>query len=131
MLPGKRIRSQDALLLAVNPTAAVARELRLIRLESSVGSGESNDVRIRDDTVSRRHALIRQHGRRWQVIDSGSANGTYVGKRKAVDWINIRDGEEVRFGGAQFVFRSGRASSARATRDFIVKPRASGVRALT
>jgi uncharacterized protein YkwD len=131
ILLGKRSRPRDALLLAVNPTATVARELRLIRLESSVGSGESNDVRIRDDTVSRRHALIRQHGRRWQVIDSGSANGTYVGKRKAVDWINLRDGEEVRFGGVRFVFRSGRASGARATRDFIVKPRASGVRALT
>jgi hypothetical protein len=124
-------KPQDAFLLAVNPRSSTAREIRLIRLESSVGSGESNDVRIRDDTVSRRHALIRQHGRQWQVIDRGSANGTYVGKRKAVDWIRLRDGEEVRFGAARFVFRSGRTSGARATRDFLVKPRASGLRALT
>jgi uncharacterized protein YkwD len=131
MLPGERRKPQDAFLLAVNPRSSVAREIRLIRLESSVGSGESNDVRIRDDTVSRRHALIRQHGRQWQVIDRGSANGTYVGKRKAVDWIRLRDGEEVRFGAARFVFRSGKSSGARATRDFLVKPRASGLRALT
>jgi uncharacterized protein YkwD len=131
MLPGGRRKPRDAFLLAVNPGSAAAPEIRLIRLDSSVGSGESNDVMIRDDTVSRRHALIRQHGRQWQVVDRGSANGTYVGKRKAVDWIKLRDGEEVRFGGARFVFRSGRSSAASTTRDFRVRPRASGLRALT
>ena len=131
ILPRKRSKQQDAVLLAVNPTAESAREIGLIRLESSIGSGESNDVLIRDDTVSRRHALIRRQGRRWEVIDRGSANGTYVGKHKTVDWTRLHDGEEVRFGGARFVFRSGRAPGARAMGDFHVKPRASGVRALT
>lgn len=128
---GGRRKPQGASLLAVNPAARAARELKLIRLESSIGSVESNDLVIRDGSVSRRHALIQQNGRKWQVIDNGSTNGTYVGDRKAVDWIELRDGAEVRFGGARFIFRSSGASGARATRDLKVKPRASGLRALT
>jgi uncharacterized protein YkwD len=118
-------------LLAVNPATAAARELRLIRLESSVGSGESNDLRIRDDSVSRHHALVRQWQNRWQVIDRGSTNGTYVGERKAIDWIVLGDGEEVRFGGARFIFRSGKRTGARATRDLPVRRRSSSVRVVT
>jgi pSer/pThr/pTyr-binding forkhead associated (FHA) protein len=84
MLRG-RSQPQEAFLLAVNPAASAARELRLIRLESSVGSDESNDLIIRDDSVSRHHALVRRRGSKWQVIDRESTNGTYVGERKAVD----------------------------------------------
>ena len=130
MLLGGR-KSQEVFLLAVNPAAAAAREFRLIRLEYSVGCDASNDLRIGDDSVSRHHALVRRRRRKWQVIDRGSTNGTYVGESKAVDWINLRDGEEVRFGGARFIFRLGRSAGARATRDFPVTRRASGLRALT
>ncbi len=131
MLLGERRQPQEAFLRAINPGSRAARELRLIRLESAVGSGESNDLVIRDDSVSRRHALVRRHRRKWQVIDRGSTNGTYVGERKAVDWIKLRDGEEVRFGGARFIFRSSGSSGLRAMRDLPVKRRASGLRALT
>jgi len=130
MLPGRH-KPQEALLLAVNPAAAAARELRLIRLESSVGSDESNDLRIGDDSVSRHHALGQTAAKKMAGYRPGYTNGTYVAERKAVDWIKLRDGEEVRFGGARFIFRSGKRSGARATRDFPVRRRASGLRALT
>lgn len=126
---GRKVR--QALLLSVNPTDRAAREFKLSKSQCSIGSQESNDLVIRDGSVSRRHALIRQHRHKWQVIDNGSTNGTYVGDRKAVDWIELRDGAEVRFGGARFIFRVGGASAARGTRYLPVKPRPSRLRALT
>lgn len=123
-------KARQALLLSVNPTARAARELKLSKSQCSIGSQESNDLVVPDGSVSARHALIRRHRTSWQVIDNGSTNGTYVDDRKAVDWIELRDGTEVRFGAARFIFRVGGASAARATRNFRVRPRASGLRAL-
>jgi uncharacterized protein YkwD len=127
MLGGRRI-AQEAFLLAVNPAARAMRELKLNRSESSVGSDDSNDLVIRDGTVSKRHALIRRRRGRWQVVDNGSTNGTYVGDQKAVAWITLHDGEELRFGGARFVFRSRKASGAPVPSDFPVQRRSSGLR---
>lgn len=70
---------------------------------------------IPDGSVSRQHALIRLHWGRWQVIDRESSNGTFVGDRKVTEWTSVRDGQEVRFGGARFVFRSGKAPGVRTT----------------
>lgn len=63
-------------------------------------------------------------------MDAGSANGTYVGDRKAVTWTTLRDGEEVRFGGARFVFRSGNVFGARALSNLAVHKRISGLRSV-
>lgn len=118
MMLGRRRKPREAFLLAVNPAGRATREIRLNRSRSSFGSDEANDLVMCDSTVSRHHALIRRHWGRWQVVDNRSSNGTYVGDRKAVTWTTLRDGEEVRFGGAHFVFRSGKAFSVRATTDF-------------
>ncbi len=123
-----RCKAQEVFLLAVNPAACAMRELQLRRPESSVGSDESNDLVVRDGTVSRRHALIRRRWGRWQIVDNGSTNGTYVGTQKAVTWTTLRDGEEVRFGGACFVFHSTKAPGARATNGLPVRRRGSGLR---
>jgi hypothetical protein len=126
----KRRQSQEAFLLAVNPSASAPRELKLTKAESSIGSGESNSLVVRDDTVSQRHALVKQQGGKWQVIDNKSSNGTYVDGRRAIDWIRLRDGAEIRFGGAQFVFRSGKASETRSTPGLPSNTRASAFRPL-
>jgi pSer/pThr/pTyr-binding forkhead associated (FHA) protein len=111
----KRRKDIDAFLLAVNPTAGDARELKLNKPECSVGTDESNDVIIHDSSVSRRHALIRRHRNKWQVLDRESTNGIYVGDRKALEWITLRNGQEVRFGGARFIFHAGQAFNGRNT----------------
>ena len=82
MLWGRR-KATQAFLLGVNPTARAARELKLNKPECSVGTDESNDLIIPDSSVSRRHALIRRHRNKWQVLDGQSTNGTYIGDRKA------------------------------------------------
>src|SRR5436305_15214156 len=42
-----------------------------------IGRGET-DLRIEDDGVSRRHCSITPRGRGAQLVDLGSANGTFV-----------------------------------------------------
>jgi hypothetical protein len=126
-------KAREASLLAVNPTARAERDIKLGKSECSVGSERSNDLVIHDDSVSRQHALLRLHRGGWQVIDQESSNGTFVGDRKASKWIGLRDGQELRFGGARFVFRSGKAYPAypaRTTSDLPVRGRAPKLRAI-
>ncbi len=111
----RRRKVTEAFLLAVNPTARAARELTLNRPQCSVGTEESNDLIIHDGSVSRRHALIRLRRRTWQVLDRQSSNGTYVEDRKAIEWTTLRDGQELRFGAARFVFHAGQTFSGSGT----------------
>lgn len=121
---------REASLLAVNPTAGAARDIELGKSECSVGSEKSNDLVIPDGSVSRQHALIRLHRGRWQVIDRESTNGTFVSDRKVTEWTSLRDRQEVRFGGARFIFRSGKALGVRTTSGSPVRRRGSMLRAI-
>lgn len=107
---GGRRKSQEAFLLALNPQQGTARELVLAKTEVTIGSDGSNDLVVRGDSVSRRHARIRQHRGKWQILDNGSTNGTYVDDDKAVAWTTLRDGQQVRLGCVRFAFRSRKAS---------------------
>ncbi|MBZ0291212.1 MAG: FHA domain-containing protein [Anaerolineae bacterium] len=45
----------------------------------SIGRHDDNDICLRNDTfVSREHARILFHNHRWQLLDNGSTNGTYI-----------------------------------------------------
>ena len=52
-----------------------------------IGRSGDNDVVIGDRSVSRRHAELRVEHGRYQLIDLGSTNGTYV--RDGKDWAKI------------------------------------------
>ena len=93
-------------LLAINPVDARAREFTLLNAQSSIGSAESNEVVVRDPTVSRQHAILKRRRRRWELADANSSNGTFVGNARITDKpVLLADGQEIRFGGAKFVFR--------------------------
>ena len=68
----------------------------------TVGRGPDSDVRIRDETVSRRHAeLTVTHSGRYYVTDCGSLRGTQV--FRGGEWTPLRQGyvdpdERLRFG---------------------------------
>ena len=93
-------------LLAINPVDARSREFTLREPQTSIGNEESNDVVVRDPTVSRQHAIVKWRKRRWELVDAKSSNGTFVGDIRIADKpVSLTDGQEVRFGGAKFVFR--------------------------
>lgn len=80
--------------------------MKLIR----IGRGEGNDVRIADQSVSRRHAeLIIARGGRLYLTDCASSGGTFVSRNG--DWVRIRQdyveaNERVRFGAHEIAVRT-------------------------
>jgi pSer/pThr/pTyr-binding forkhead associated (FHA) protein len=76
------------------------------RAVCSIGRGEENDVRIRDDTVSLTHAtLLRKRGA-WFVVDLRSMNGTYVDGSRVSGERELCPGARVRLGAVELAFRA-------------------------
>jgi ABC transport system ATP-binding/permease protein len=64
-----------------------------------IGRDLRADIRITDPRISRAHLILRFDQGRWQAIDNGSVNGTYVnGYRMPV--IDIHDGQSINIGNA-------------------------------
>jgi pSer/pThr/pTyr-binding forkhead associated (FHA) protein len=75
-------------------------ETKLVPLEREVthiGRGFSTDLRLEEQRVSRRHAILVQRGARVRVLDDRSANGTFVNGRRIID-SELRDGDVVLIG---------------------------------
>lgn len=60
--------------IARAPTAVHAIDQQVV----TIGRATDNDVALDDLLVSRHHAVMRRSGDRWELVDSSSANGTYV-----------------------------------------------------
>jgi hypothetical protein len=63
-----------------------------------VGRSTRADLTLGDDSVSGRHAVLTWDGSLLRVSDLGSTNGTTVNGTRIVDWVDLRDGDEIRFG---------------------------------
>jgi hypothetical protein len=75
-------------------------ETLLLRLESDVthiGRGFTAELRLDDDRISRRHAIVAQRGAHVHVLDDRSANGTFVNGRRIVG-ERLADGDIIRVG---------------------------------
>jgi len=63
----------------------------------TIGRGAANTVCLKDNDVSRQHAIIRRHEEdEYQIVDLGSRNATFVGQRRVVTPIVLRDGDVIR-----------------------------------
>jgi hypothetical protein len=63
-----------------------------------LGRGETADLRLRDPSVSRRHARVRVDGERVLLEDLGSRNGLWLGRSRIRTLRELRPGDEVRAG---------------------------------
>lgn len=82
---------------------------RLVALHQSVthlGRGFSADLRIEDQSVSRRHAVIVDggDGDGARILDDRSANGTFVNERRITE-AALRDRDVIRLGRVTLVYR--------------------------
>ncbi len=84
-----------------------------------VGRGPSVRLRLEDAGVSREHATLRHREGNWWLQDMGSANGTFVNGMPATVSIRLRDGDEVSFGPARYVFRDPGSPGAGARADTV------------
>ena len=79
---------------------------RLVPLRGAVthvGRGFSADVRLDDQSVSRRHAVIVSHPHGTRILDDRSANGTYVNGRRIRD-ATLHDRDTIDLGAVPLVF---------------------------
>jgi predicted component of type VI protein secretion system len=76
----------------------------------SVGRDSTNDVRLADSLLSRRHCRVGRAGERFVLTDLESLNGTFVNGRPVREHT-LADGDRVAVGESCFVFLSGEGES--------------------
>lgn len=65
---------------------------------------DSPDVKLSDNTLSRRHAQLIRHNSTWEITDLNSSNGTYVNGVKVAGALQIKQGDQIRCGMTLSVF---------------------------
>lgn len=77
-----------------------------LRPDLTIGRGAGNDIALRSQTVSRRHAVLTFEESRWFVHDRGSANGTFVNASRIPFGVPhpLRHGDRIQVGAETLVF---------------------------
>ncbi|MDX6766861.1 MAG: FHA domain-containing protein [Candidatus Methylacidiphilales bacterium] len=68
----------------------------------TIGRHEDANIKLDDESISRRHAQIHNSDAGMYLIDVGSSNGTYIGADKVSQAVPIGVGSEIRFGNRTF-----------------------------
>ncbi len=80
-----------------DPETGEARELILAEgATASIGRLETNDICIREQHVSRQHAIIKYSDGVFLISDLGSANGVYVNDQRLSEAFPLASGDEIR-----------------------------------
>ena len=74
-----------------------------------IGREDSNDIPVNDPMVSHVHAQISRHGNDLYLQDLGSRNGTWANNSQISVPHKLTDGDLLRFGRSEIVFKSGPA----------------------
>ncbi len=69
-----------------------------LRAVNAIGRDPGNDVVLRDDFASARHAVVSQDAEGWWVEDAGSTNGTYLNAARVSRRTALHFGDEVEVG---------------------------------
>ena len=90
-------------------------EQRILELEpgtdrATIGRQPACDIALPEDpSVSRVHAVLERIGEEWTLVDDGSSrNGSFVNGQRMHGRQLLRDGDVVRVGDTQLVFRAHR-----------------------
>jgi hypothetical protein len=73
----------------------------LFKNRLTIGRTRQNDIQLKADYVSRRHAVLVTEGDRTRVIDWGSKNGVYVNSKRIKEHF-LKNGDILAIGTAKF-----------------------------
>ncbi|MGE0711888.1 MAG: FHA domain-containing protein [Planctomycetota bacterium] len=73
--------------------------------EFTVGRDPASEIHLADPTVSRRHAQLRRGQGGYVLRDLGSTYGTYLGSMRAKRPLVLRNGDRLRMGKVELIFR--------------------------
>lgn len=76
-----------------------------IGTECVLGRAPDVDFTVEDTNASRRHSRVLAEGDGYVIEDLGSRNGTWVNGARVVQRQALRDGDVVRIGGTEMIFR--------------------------
>jgi len=73
----------------------------------TVGRAPENGLVLKDEQISRRHAIIQAQGEReFWLVDLGSANGTYVNERRISQPVQLHRGDIIRIAQTRMEYHS-------------------------
>jgi hypothetical protein len=104
-LPTEPLEAGNALLvIKKGPDAGMSFTIN--RNVIVVGRHPESDIFLDDITVSRRHAEIRREGTTFNLLDTGSLNGTYL-NRERIETSPLENGDEIQIGKFRLLFFAG------------------------
>ncbi len=98
-------------LVCIHPSDRLGEVIPLGNTEVLIGRDADCDVELPDDSVSRRHTLLRPSGSGFVAIDLGSTNGTYVNDTR-VEMHALEPSDRLRLGNQIFKYLSADRSEA-------------------
>lgn len=102
-VPGVEGLPEGSALLVVKRGPNAGSRFLLDQPVTTSGRHPDSDIFLDDVTVSRRHAEFRMEGEKFEVVDVGSLNGTYV-NREPKNSAALSNGDEVQIGKFRLVF---------------------------
>lgn len=79
-----------------------------------IGRNDTADLHVDSNQVSREHAVITRHGKKFHVQDLGSTNGTFINGERIEEAV-LADGDVLSFAEVEFLFFCGTQSFSRKT----------------
>ncbi len=111
---GVRAQARPAAKLTAQAGPAEGQEFSLSGDELVIGRAADNPVSINDNSVSRKHALVRKTADGWAVSDLGSGNGTLLNGEPITDETPLSEGDVITMGDTELVYSGGGAAAAAA-----------------
>jgi Mg-chelatase subunit ChlD len=103
VLAVSRLRSAGRLVFVDGPRNGEVHALRRGRLR--IGAIDANDIVIPSMSVSRYHAELHVSGRKVEIVDLHSANGTHInGNRVERAALTLRPGDRIRIADVELVY---------------------------
>ena len=118
------VAGKRASLICVS-TRHAGRQFEITKTEMLIGRTAENDICVPHRSISRHHAKVVVNGRRHQIVDLGSANGTLVNNEEYAQ-TELKRGDLIELGhvkfrfvppGETYTFSSEESTAVRAERD--------------
>lgn len=100
--------TREACLVHIYPTGpCMGRRYPLGDKDLLVGRGDDCDIRIQDNSVSRKHVKVEPTDDGYKVSDLGSTNGTFVNDKQLDGPQSLHDGDYLRVGNCLYRYLTG------------------------
>jgi len=105
--PPLTLTNSQACLVHIYPTGpSMGRRYMLGERNCHLGRGESCEILIEDQSVSRKHAIIERLAEGYRASDLGSTNGTFINDKQLDGPRMLGDGDYLRIGSCLYRFLS-------------------------